>query len=194
MSPNSETVKTPFPRLTYDQAVEILQKASKPVRQGDDFDGGPPTPPLQPVRPPEWRRFHRYPASIKAFYMEPDPQRPELALGFDMLASEDYSRSSAAVSAPPATNCCSSACRENNLPEEAFQVVSRLAPLRRALLAGPGLGLGRTVAWICGTEHIRESVPFPRPVFRVYPPRAVGCKYSPHPRPAACKYSPHPKL
>jgi asparaginyl-tRNA synthetase len=162
-----ETVKTPFPRLTYDQAVEILQKAGKPVKWGDDFGGDEET-----VLSSQFDRpvmIHRYPASIKAFYMEPDPQRPELALGFDMLASEGYGEIIGGGERVSSYELLLKRLRENNLPEEAFQWYLDLRRYGSAPHAGFGLGLERTVAWICGTEHIREVIPFPRMIYRVYP-------------------------
>jgi len=162
-----ETVKTPFPRLTYDEAVEILQKYGKPVKWGDDFGGDEET-----VLSSQFDRpvmIHRYPAAIKAFYMEPDPQRPELALGFDMLASEGYGEIIGGGERVSSYELLLKRLRENNLPEEAFQWYLDLRRYGSAPHAGFGLGLERTVAWICGTEHIREVIPFPRMIYRVYP-------------------------
>jgi asparaginyl-tRNA synthetase len=162
-----ETVKAPFPRLSYDEAVEILQKNGKATKWGDDFGGDEET-----VLSSQFDRpvmIHRYPAAIKAFYMEPDPLRPELALGFDMLASEGYGEIIGGGERVSSYDLLLKRLRENHLPEEAFQWYLDLRRYGSAPHAGFGLGLERTVAWICGTEHIREVIPFPRMIYRVYP-------------------------
>jgi asparaginyl-tRNA synthetase len=162
-----ETVKPPFPRLTYDEAVEILQKQGNPAKWGDDFGGDEET-----ILSNQFDRpvmIHRYPASIKAFYMEPDPARPELALGFDVLASEGYGEIIGGGERISSYDLLIKRLRENNLPEEAFQWYLDLRRYGSVPHAGFGLGLERTVAWICGTEHIREVIPFPRMIYRVYP-------------------------
>jgi asparaginyl-tRNA synthetase len=162
-----EAVKAPFPRLSYDQAVEILQKKGKETKWGDDFGGDEET-----VLSSQFDRpvmIHRYPASIKAFYMEPDPLRPELALGFDMLASEGYGEIIGGGERVSSYELLVKRLRENHLPEEAFQWYLDLRRYGSAPHAGFGMGLERVVAWICGTEHIREVIPFPRMIYRVYP-------------------------
>jgi asparaginyl-tRNA synthetase len=162
-----ESVKPPFPRITYDQAIEVLQKAGKPVKWGDDFGGDEET-----VLSSQYDRpvmVHRYPAAIKAFYMEPDPQRPELALGFDMLAPEGYGEIIGGGERMSSYELLLKRLREHGLPEEAFQWYLDLRRYGSVPHAGFGLGLERTVAWICGTEHIRECIPFPRMIYRIYP-------------------------
>ena len=162
-----EAVKTPFPRVSYDEAVAILQKNGKETKWGDDFGGDEET-----VLSSQFDRpvmIHRYPASIKAFYMEPDPVRPELALGFDMLASEGYGEIIGGGERVSSYELLVKRLRENHLPEDAFQWYLDLRRYGSAPHAGFGLGLERTVAWICGTEHIREVIPFPRMIYRVYP-------------------------
>ncbi len=162
-----ESVKPPFPRITYDQAVEILQKSGKPVKWGDDFGGDEET-----VLSSQYDRpvmVHRYPAAIKAFYMEPDPQRPELALGFDVLAPEGYGEIIGGGERMSSYELLVKRLREHGLPEEAFQWYLDLRRYGSVPHAGFGLGLERTVAWICGTEHIRECIPFPRMIYRIYP-------------------------
>ena len=162
-----EAVKLPFPRISYDEAVAILQKHGKPVTWGDDFGGDEETVlSIQFDRPV---MVHRYPAAIKAFYMEPDPQRPELALGFDMLASEGYGEIIGGGERVSSYDLLVKRIREQGLPEEAFQWYIDLRRYGSVPHAGFGLGLERTVAWICGTEHIREVIPFPRMIYRVYP-------------------------
>jgi asparaginyl-tRNA synthetase len=161
------SVKPPFPRISYDQAVEILQKNGKDVKWGDDFGGDEET-----VLSSQYDRpvmVHRYPAAIKAFYMEPDRQRPELALGFDMLASEGYGEIIGGGERMSSYDLLVKRLREHGLPEESFQWYLDLRRYGSVPHAGFGMGLERTVAWICGTEHIREVIPFPRMIYRIYP-------------------------
>jgi asparaginyl-tRNA synthetase len=162
-----ETVKPPFPRIQYDEAIKILQKNGKEVKWGDDFGGDEET-----VLSSQYDRpvmVHRYPTAIKAFYMEPDPKRPELALGFDMLASEGYGEIIGGGERMSSYENLVKRIREQGLPEEAFQWYLDLRRYGSVPHAGFGLGLERTVAWICGTEHIREVIPFPRMIYRMYP-------------------------
>ena len=161
------SVKPPFPRIPYDDAIQILGKHGNPAKWGDDFGGDEET-----ILSSEFDRpvmVHRYPAAIKAFYMQPDPQRPELALGFDMLAPEGYGEIIGGGERIADYDLLVKRLRENSLPEEAFQWYLDLRRYGSVSHAGFGLGLERTVAWICGTEHIREAIPFPRMLYRVYP-------------------------
>ncbi|MGH9594501.1 MAG: asparagine--tRNA ligase [Bryobacteraceae bacterium] len=162
-----EAVKPPFPRISYDEAIQILQKSGKPAQWGDDFGGDEET-----VLSSQYDRpvmVHRYPSAIKAFYMQPDAVRPELALGFDMLASEGYGEIIGGGERIADYDLLVARLREHGLPEEAFQWYLDLRRYGAVPHAGFGLGLERTVAWICGTEHIREVIPFPRMIYRVYP-------------------------
>ena len=160
-------VKPPFPRITYDEAIGVLQKRGNPAKWGDDFGGDEET-----ILSSQFDRpvmVHRYPAAIKAFYMQPDPERAELALGFDMLAPEGYGEIIGGGERISSYEVLVKRLRENNLPEKAFQWYLDLRRYGSVPHAGFGLGLERTVAWICGTEHIREVIPFPRMIYRVYP-------------------------
>ena len=160
-------VKPPFPRITYDEAIAVLQKQGNPAKWGDDFGGDEET-----ILSSQYNRpvmVHRYPAAIKAFYMQPDAQRPELALGFDMLAPKGYGEIIGGGERIRDYELLVRRLRENNLPEEAFQWYLDLRRYGSVPHAGFGLGLERTVAWICGTEHIREVIPFPRMIYRLYP-------------------------
>jgi asparaginyl-tRNA synthetase len=160
-------VTPPFPRISYTEAIEILQKNGNPAKWGDDFGGDEET-----ILSSQYDRpviVHRYPAAIKAFYMEPDPQDARLALGYDMLAPEGYGEIIGGGERISSYDLLVKRVRENKLPEEAFQWYLDLRRYGSVPHAGFGLGLERTVAWICGTEHIREVIPFPRMIHRIYP-------------------------
>jgi len=112
---------------------------------------------------------HRYPTSLKAFYMQPDEERPELALAFDMLAPEGYGEVIGGSQRIHDYDFLVKRLREHKLPEESFQWYLDLRRYGSVPHAGFGMGLERMVAWICGAEHIREVIPFPRMLYRVYP-------------------------
>jgi asparaginyl-tRNA synthetase len=160
-------VQAPFPRITYDEAIEILQKRGNTVKWGDDFGGDEETILSSTYDRPVM--VHRYPSALKAFYMQPDALRPELALGFDMLAPEGYGEIIGGGERIADYDLLVKRLRESNLPEETFDWYLDLRRYGSVPHAGFGLGLERTVAWICGTEHIREVIPFPRMIYRVYP-------------------------
>ena len=162
-----EPVKPPFPRITYEQALEILRQHGHDVKFGDDFGGDEETTLSQQYDRPVM--IHRYPASIKAFYMEPDSARPDLALGFDVLASEGYGEIIGGGERISSYELLLKRLRDNGLPEQAFQWYLDLRRYGSVPHAGFGMGLERVVAWICGTEHVREVIPFPRMIYRVYP-------------------------
>ena len=162
-----ENVKPPFPLISYEDAVALLNKNGNPAKFGDDFGGDEET-----ILSSAYDRplmVHRYPAAIKAFYMQPDHTRPDLALGFDMLAPEGYGEIIGGGERVADYDLLLKRLREHNLPEKAFSWYLDLRKYGGVPHAGFGLGLERTVAWICGTEHIREVIPFPRMIYRVYP-------------------------
>jgi asparaginyl-tRNA synthetase len=113
--------------------------------------------------------IHRYPAAVKAFYMEPDPERPELALCMDMLAPEGYGEIIGGGQRIASLELLRQRIREHHLPEEAFDWYLDLRRYGSVPHSGFGLGLERTVAWICGLEHVREAIPFPRMLYRLKP-------------------------
>ena len=162
-----ENVKPPFPRISYEEAVAVLNKQGNPAKFGDDFGGDEETIISSAFDRPVM--VHRYPAAIKAFYMQPDAQRPDLALAFDVLAPEGYGEIIGGSQRIHDYDLLVKRLREHNLPEEAFQWYLDLRRYGSVPHSGFGLGLERTVAWICGTEHIREVIPFPRMIYRVYP-------------------------
>ncbi len=162
-----EKIVPPFLRVTYDEAIKVLQKAGNPAKWGDDFGGDEET-----IISKEFDKpviIHRYPAAMKAFYMATDEQRPELSLSFDMIAPEGYGEIIGGGERQSNYETLLKRLREHNLPEESFQWYLDLRRYGSVAHAGFGLGLERTVAWICGTEHIREVIPFPRMLYRVYP-------------------------
>ena len=162
-----ESVKPPFPRISYEEAVAVLNKNGNPAKFGEDFGGDEET-----IISSSFDRpviVHRYPTSLKAFYMQPDPQRPELALAFDMLAPEGYGEIIGGSQRIHDYDLLVKRLREHNLPEESFQWYLDLRRYGSVPHSGFGMGLERTVAWICGAEHIREAIPFPRMIYRVYP-------------------------
>src|ERR1700732_557795 len=162
-----EKIVPPFPRVTYDQAIQVLQKAGNPARGGDAFGGDEET-----IISKEFDKpviIHRYPSAMKAFYMATDAERPELSLSFDMIAPEGYGEIIGGGERLADYETLVKRLREHNLPEESFQWYLDLRRYGSVAHAGFGLGLERTVAWICGTEHIREVIPFPRMLYRVYP-------------------------
>jgi asparaginyl-tRNA synthetase len=162
-----ENVRPPFPRITYEEAIGLLQKQGNPAKFGDDIGGDEETLISNQFDRPVL--VHRYPAAIKAFYMQPDAQRPDLALAFDMLAPEGYGEIIGGSQRIHDYDLLVKRLREHNLPEEAFQWYLDLRRYGSVPHSGFGLGLERTVAWICGAEHIREVIPFPRMLYRVYP-------------------------
>jgi asparaginyl-tRNA synthetase len=162
-----ENVKPPFPRITYEEAIKVLQKHGNPTKFGEDIGGDEET-----IVSNEFDRpviVHRYPGAIKAFYMQPDAQRPDLALAFDMLAPEGYGEIIGGSQRIHDYDLLAKRLREHNLPEEAFRWYLDLRRYGSVPHSGFGMGLERTVAWICGAEHIREVIPFPRMLYRVYP-------------------------
>ncbi|MGH9703756.1 MAG: asparagine--tRNA ligase, partial [Candidatus Acidiferrales bacterium] len=162
-----ENVKPPFPRITYDDAIQVLQKNGNPANWGDDLGGDEETILSKEFSLPVM--IHRYPLAIKAFYMATDEQRPELALSYDMIAPEGYGEIIGGSERLSSYETLIARLREHNLPEEPFQWYLDLRRYGSVPHSGFGLGLERTVAWICGTEHIREVIPFPRMLYRVYP-------------------------
>jgi len=162
-----EKIEPPFPRISYDEAIAILQKAGNPAKWGDDFGGDEETILSKNFEKPVV--IHRYPTAMKAFYMATDQARPELSLSFDMIAPEGYGEIIGGGERQSNYETLVRRIREANLPEEAFQWYLDLRRYGSVPHAGFGLGLERTVAWICGTEHIREVIPFPRMLYRVYP-------------------------
>ena len=162
-----EKIKAPFPRIMYEEAIKVLNENGNGAKFGDDFGGDEETIISKNFDKPVI--IHRYPAAMKAFYMATDDARPELSLSFDMIAPEGYGEIIGGGERLSSYETVIERLRQHNLPEESFQWYLDLRRYGSVPHAGFGLGLERTVAWICGTEHIREVIPFPRMLYRVYP-------------------------
>jgi asparaginyl-tRNA synthetase len=162
-----ETVRKPFPRITYDDAVKTLQAKGLPIEWGGDF-GGPDETTLseQYDRPV---MVNRYPSAVKAFYMKPDPLRPELALGVDVLAPEGYGEIIGGGERLADLELMLQRIKEHDLPQESFEWYLDLRRYGTVPHGGFGMGIERVVAWICKLEHVRETIPYPRMLYRLYP-------------------------
>ena len=162
-----ETIEPPLPRITYDEAIQILQRKGSTIQWGTDLGGADETLLSEEFSKPVM--VHRFPASIKAFYMAPDPERPELALGVDVLAPEGYGEIIGGGQRVSDYNLLRQRIQEHNLPEEAFAWYLDLRKYGAVPHAGFGMGIERAVAWICKLEHVRETIPFPRMLYRLRP-------------------------
>ena len=160
-------VQSPFPRISYDQAVETLKKKGLPFEWGGDFGA-----PDETALSEEFDRpimVHRYPAAVKAFYMKPDPERPELALGVDVLAPEGYGEIIGGGERATDFDFLVEQIKKHGLPQEAFEWYLDLRRYGSVPHGGFGMGIERCVSWICGLEHLREAIPYPRMLYRMYP-------------------------
>ena len=162
-----ERVIPPFPRISYDEAVEILKKNNVDFEYGDDFGGGDETVISDNFDRPVM--VHRYPAAIKAFYMKLDEKDPTKALGVDVLAPEGYGEIIGGGQREENYELLLSRIKEHNLPEEAFDWYLDLRKYGSVPHSGFGMGIERTVAWICKLPHVRETIPFPRMMHRLTP-------------------------
>jgi asparaginyl-tRNA synthetase len=168
-----EKVATPFPRISYDDAVKMLQEGHAKGLVENKFEyGGDFGSPDETYISSQFDRpvmIHRYPAAVKAFYMEPDPERPDLALCVDVLAPEGYGEIIGGSQRMASYELLLKRIHEHELPEEAFKWYLDLRKFGGVPHAGFGMGIERAVAWICGLEHVRETIPFPRMLHRLYP-------------------------
>jgi len=168
-----EKIEAPFPRISYDDAVKNLQEGHAKGALESKFEwGGDLGSPDETYLSAQFDKpvmVHRYPAKVKAFYMEPDPQRPELALCVDVLAPEGYGEIIGGSQRMASHELLLQRIREHGLPEEAFQWYLDLRKYGSVPHGGFGMGIERVVAWICGLEHVRETIPFPRTLNRLYP-------------------------
>lgn len=162
-----EQVQAPFPRITYDEAVRILNEKGQTFEWGGDFGA-----PDETVLANSFDRpvaVTHYPSKIKAFYMEPDPQRPETALCVDVLAPEGYGEIIGGSQRIASYELLMQRIREHELPPEAFEWYLDLRRFGSVPHGGFGMGIERVVSWICGLDHLREAVPYPRMLYRLYP-------------------------
>jgi asparaginyl-tRNA synthetase len=162
-----QSIKAPFPRITYDEAVDLLKKNGSEIEWGGDFGGGDETVISQQFDRPVM--VHRYPSAIKAFYMAPDPARPEVALCVDVLAPEGYGEIIGGGQRIADYALLAKRIDEHELPRSAFEWYLDLRRYGSVPHAGFGMGIERAVSWICGLEHVRETIPFPRMLYRLTP-------------------------
>ncbi|MBL1211772.1 MAG: asparagine--tRNA ligase [Ignavibacteriae bacterium] len=162
-----ENVKHPFPRISYDEGLEILKKNGVDFEWGNDLGGADET-----IISSQYDRpvmVHRYPAEVKAFYMKRDPKNEKLALAVDVLAPEGYGEIIGGSQREDDLDLLISRIKEHNLPQEFFDWYLDLRRYGSVPHSGFGLGLERTVSWICGLDHLREAIPFPRMIYRNTP-------------------------
>ena len=162
-----ERIAPPFPRISYDEAIAILQTNGSDIQWGSDFGGRDETILSEQYDKPVI--VHRYPSAIKAFYMEPDPQRPEVALCLDVLAPEGYGEIIGGGQRTASYDLLSKRIEEHKLPAEAFKWYLDLRQFGSVPHAGFGMGIERAVSWICHLDHVRETIPFPRMLYRLNP-------------------------
>ena len=162
-----ESVQKPFPRISYDEAITTLQSKGMPIEWGGDFGG-----PDETMLSEQYDRplmVHRFPAAVKAFYMKPDPDRADLALGVDVLAPEGYGEIIGGGERLADLDLLLQRIKDHSLPQEAFEWYLDLRRYGTVPHGGFGMGIERVVAWICKLEHVRETIPYPRMLYRLYP-------------------------
>ena len=162
-----ESIRTPFPRLTYDEAAQLLKEKGQSFEYGTDLGGTDET-----VLSEQFDRpvcITHYPKSLKAFYMQPDPQQPDKALCVDMLAPEGYGEIIGGGQRLDDLDLLLERIREHRLPQEAFEWYLDLRRYGTVPHGGFGMGIERCVSWICKLEHVRETIPYPRMLHRLYP-------------------------
>jgi len=162
-----QNVKRPFPRVHYDEAVEILRKNGINFEWGNDLGGADETIISEQFDRPVM--VHHYPAQVKAFYMKRDPNDERYALAVDVLAPEGYGEIIGGSQREDNLDFLLERIKEHNLPQSAFEWYLDLRRYGSVPHAGFGLGLERTVSWICGLDHLREAIPFPRMIYRNTP-------------------------
>ena len=162
-----EKVQKPFPRISYNDAIQILVDANTGAKYGDDFGGDEET-----IISNKFDRpviVSRYPKDMKAFYFKPDPTNPEVVLNMDVLAPEGYGEIIGGGQREDDLGKLVTSIDQHKLPMEAFSWFLDLRRYGSFPHAGFGLGIERTVAWICGLPHVRETIPFPRMLNRLSP-------------------------
>jgi asparaginyl-tRNA synthetase len=162
-----EAVRKPFPRLTYDEAVPVLREKGSTIEWGGDF-GAPEETIISELYPSPVCVTH-FPTAIKAFYMQPAPENPDVVLGVDFLASEGYGEVIGGGQRIHDLALLEKRLEEHKLPRAAYEWYLDLRKYGSVPHAGFGMGVERMVSWICGIKHIRETIPFPRLLYRIYP-------------------------
>lgn len=162
-----ESIAKPFPRLTYDQAVPMLREKGSKIEWGNDF-GAPEETLISEIYPTPVCVTH-FPTAIKAFYMQPAPEKPDVVLGVDFLASEGYGEIIGGGQRIHDLDLLERRIQEQSLPREAYEWYLDLRKYGSVPHSGFGMGIERVVSWICGIKHIRETIPFPRLLYRIYP-------------------------
>jgi asparaginyl-tRNA synthetase len=162
-----EKIKKPFPQITYEEAIKMIKKKGSKMEWGDDF-GAPDETIISDFFDKPVNVTH-FPLSAKAFYMQPDPQRPDLALCVDMLASEGYGELIGGGQRIHDLSLLEQKIKEHKLPREAYEWYLDLRKYGSVPHSGFGLGIERTLSWLCKIKHIRETIPFPRLLYRIYP-------------------------
>ena len=162
-----EAIQAPFGRMSYDEAVKILQAKGSEIQWGGDFGGTDETLLTEDQQRP--LMVDRYPTAIKAFYFEPDPERPDVVLGVDVLAPEGYGEIIGGGQRIHDPELLLKRIEEHHLPKETFDWYIDLRKYGTVPHGGFGMGIERCVAWVCGLEHIRETIAFPRMLNRLRP-------------------------
>src|SRR6266545_4471874 len=162
-----EAIKPPFPRITYSEAVEILNRQGNPIQWGDDFGGDEET-----ILASQFDRpvmVSRFPAAFTAFYMQPDPEDPRIVLGLDLIAPEGYGEIIGGSQRIHDHDLLLERIKSHDLPIEAFQWYLDVRKYGAYPHSGFGMGIERFVAWMCGLSHLRETIPYPRMLYKIYP-------------------------
>ncbi|MCD6326211.1 asparagine--tRNA ligase [bacterium] len=162
-----EKIKAPFPKITYAGALAILKKRDIELEYGSDFGGSDETALSEDFDNPVF--VTSFPLQTKPFYMKSDPDNPELALCFDILAPEGYGEIVGGSQRVDDADVLRERIAEHNLPKEHFEWYLDLRRFGSVPHSGFGMGVERTVAWLCGIKHIREAIPFPRTIYRISP-------------------------
>jgi asparaginyl-tRNA synthetase len=162
-----ERLKKPFPRLSYDEAIPILREKGSTIEWGGDY-GAPEETIISEIYDSPVCITH-FPTAIKAFYMQPAPERSEVVLGVDFLASEGYGEIIGGGQRIHDLALLEQRLKEHNLPREAYEWYLDLRKYGSVPHSGFGMGVERTVSWLCKIKHIRETIPFPRLLYRIYP-------------------------
>jgi asparaginyl-tRNA synthetase len=162
-----EAIKAPFPRMSYDDAVKKLQAKGSEIQWGGDFGNTDETLLTDDLDRPVI--VEKYPTEVKAFYFQPDTERPELALGVDFIAPEGYGEIIGGGQRIHDLDLLLKRLEEHKLPREAFEWYLDLRRFGSVPHAGFGMGVERFVAWMCGLEHIRETIAYPRMLYRTRP-------------------------